>query len=223
MANYSLQLLFKPDDLSIVRMAGLELTIAKPISSMINTFEGMDSSSFMTWLAFDPLQDNLLTWDDCYCIYASTTIPLEKGTVVYCLSQTSFPAQDAAYYSYGASAIFSGPYTGSGAAQPGSYKVINDMPYNLYPALTFGLQQKATVNSRNMPLAPINAAVVPSSYPIIFTPEQTIVYVWLQAGQAAGTVITTLPANGTKVAFGNGTTQQKLQYNPVTGKFVSTA
>ena len=47
-----------------------------------------------------------------------------------------FTVNDAAYYSFDSSATFKGPYTDSGAPGIGSYKVINNMPYAQYAALT---------------------------------------------------------------------------------------
>jgi hypothetical protein len=92
------------------------------------------------------------------------------------------------------------------------------MPYNSYQALTFGLQQAATVKGQNILLTPVSAAVVPATYPITFYSNITSVFIWLQAGLTAGTVVTAMPNNSTTVFLGNGISYQQLRYNPETGK-----
>jgi hypothetical protein len=213
MASYELDLQINASSLQVLKAAGLNITIAKPVGG---------ANPNVTWLVFDPFQGNTVTWDEDYGIYASPTPIVQNGAVITRLSETPFPAQDAAYYSFTSAALFSGPFTGSGSPGQGSYKVNNNMPSTSYPSLTFGLQQKASINGTGINPSPLNAAVVPAALSATFTPLTTV-YVWLQANFQSGTVITEINGNAAIVQFGNGITKQSLAYNPATGMFVPTA
>jgi hypothetical protein len=177
------------------------------------------SNPNVTWLVFDPFPGNTIEWEEDYGIYASATPAKQHGAVINRLSETSFPADDAAYYSLTPNATFSGPFTGAGAPVTGSYKVNNHMPNTQYPALTFGLQQHATINAKEIKPSPLNAAIVPAAFDAIFTPLTTV-YVWLQAQFASGTVITEVNAHASIVTFGGTETHKSLGFNPETGTFV---
>lgn len=99
MGNYSLQVQFNPADLNVVKMTGLGLTLAKLIPASINSSASAQSSLYVTWLVFQPGQENVVEWDDKYSIYGSTTLPLENGTVIYRTSQMDFPSHGGACYS----------------------------------------------------------------------------------------------------------------------------
>lgn len=210
MASYELDLQIDSSSLKTLKAAGLNITIAKPVG-------GKDPN--VAWLVFDPFEGNIVTWDENYSIYASPSPIIQNGATISRLSETSFPAQDAAYYSFTSSATFSGPFTGTGAPMSGSYAVNNDMPSSQYPSLTFGLQQKASINGTGISESPLNAAVVPAALSVVFTPLTTV-YVWLQASFQSGTVITQINGKASVVPFGNGNTKQSLSYDPATGRFV---
>ena len=210
MPEYTLDLAIDTDSLNIIKAAQLKITVAKPVSG---------SNPNVTWLVFDPFEGNKIQWEENYGIYASPTPIAQNGAVISRLSETPFPANDAAYYSLTSNATFTGPFTGQGAPGIGSYKVDNNMPNTSYPALTFGLQQKASINGRGINPSPLNAAVVPANLDATFTPLTTV-YVWLQAQFTSGTVITQVNGNAAIVKFGGSVTQQSLAYNPATGTFV---
>jgi len=210
MTTYTLDLAIDASSLQILKAAGLNITIAKPVGT---------SSPNVTWLVFDPFQGNTITWEEQYGIYASPTPVTQNGALITRLSETSFPANDAAYYSFNSSATFAGPFTGSGAPSTGSYKVVNNMPNTSYPALTFGLEQKASINGGGIASSPLNAAVVPAALSVTFTPLTTV-YVWLQANYRSGTVITEVNGDAAIVTFGGPVTKKSLAYNPATGTFV---
>ena len=206
MPNYTLDLAIDSDSLKILKAAQLKITIAKPVGG---------SSPNVTWLVFDPFQGNKVEWEEQYSIYASPNQVIQNGAVITRLSETDFPA----YYSFDSTATFQGPFTDSGAPPSGSYKVVNNMPHTQYPALTFGLQQKASINGSGINPSPLNAAVVPAALNATFTPLTTV-YVWLQASYTSGTVITQVNGNATIVTFGGSVTEKSLVYNPATGTFI---
>jgi len=209
MPDYKLDLTIDPADLKYIKAAQLKITIAKPIGT---------SSPNVTWLVFDPFEGNTVEWKEEYSMYASTTPISTGGAVISKMSETSFPANDAAYYSF-ANNLFSSPHTGPGAPATGSYKVKNNVPNTLYPALTFGLQQKASISSKGINPSPINAALVPANLSATFTPFTTV-YIWLQASFTSGTVITEVNGDAAIVKFGGSVTQKTLKYNPANGIFV---
>ena len=207
--NYTLDLIIDEKSLQIIRAAQLKITVAKPVSG---------GSPNVTWLVFDPFEGNKVEWTEEFGIYASPNQEIQNGAVITRLSEV-FPAQDAAYYNFDSSATFNGPNTGSGAPGVGEYKVYNDMPVSNYPALTFGLEQKAAINGTGIDPSPINAALVPAALNATFTPLTTV-YVWLQATFTSGTVITSINGDATSVVYGGSTTSQTLTYDPATGRFV---
>lgn len=210
MADYTLDLAIDSNSLNIIKAAQLSITIAKPVNS---------SSPNVTWLVFDPFPGNKVEWTESYGIYSSPTPITQNGAVISRISETNFPANDAAFYNLNSSSTFTGPFTGSGSPPAGSYKVNNHMPSNMHPALTFGLQQQASINAQEISPSPLNAAVVPANFSAVFTPLTTV-YVWLQAQFTSGTVITEINGKAAVVQFGNGVTQQSLKFNPATGTFV---
>jgi hypothetical protein len=221
MVDFSLTLSISSDDLKIIKAATLRITLAKLVNFEINVGESMAISSFtasLIWLVFEPFPYNNITWNEEYSIYCSSQFELTKGTVISKISQTDYPAIDASYYSFTSNGLFDGPFTDSNSPPSGAYKVNNNMPNTQYPALTFGLQQKASINGQNIPQSPLNASVVPSTYPITFAPSN-IVYVWLQTPLSSGTVISKLPEKFTEVTFQDNPIKQ-LQYDSSTGSFI---
>ena len=53
-------------------------------------------------------------------------------------------------------------YTDLSATRKGEYKILNQMPASSHPVLTFGLEQKASINSAGIVKSPINAVNDPS-------------------------------------------------------------
>lgn len=222
MVDFSLTLSINSDDLKIIKAATLRITLAKLVNFEINVGESMAISSFtasLIWLVFEPFPYNNITWNEEYSIYCSSQFELTKGTVISKISQTDYPAIDASYYSFTSNGLFDGPFTDSNSPPSGAYKVNNNMPNTQYPALTFGLQQKASINGSGINPSPLNAAVVPAALNATFTPLTTV-YVWLQASYTSGTVITQVNGNATIVTFGGSVTEKSLVYNPATGTFI---
>lgn len=207
--NLTLDLIIDENSLKIIKAAQLYITLAKPVGG---------GNPDVTWLVFDPFQGNKVEWEEEFGIYASPNQVIQNGAVITRLSE-KFPAQDAAYYSFDSSATFAGPFTDSEAPGVGQFKVINNMPNTSYPALTFGLEQKASINGKNITPSPINAALVPAAFNATFTPLTTV-FVWLQGEFTSGTVITQINGKATSVVYGGAITSQTLVYDPATGKFV---
>lgn len=209
--KYDLNLEIDPEDLKILKQAQLKITIAKPTS------QDAGGPPSVTWLVFDPFQSNKVDWEEVFGMYASATPSNQNGAVINKMSSLPSVA-DAKYYSFDASATFSGPFSGSDSPDAGSFRVNNKMPYSQYPVLTFGLTQAATVNNSSVSPTPLNAAPVPSQISATFTPITTV-YVWVQAQFTSGTVITNVNGDAVMVQYQGGTNSHTLKWDPTQGKF----
>ncbi|NEP45440.1 MAG: hypothetical protein F6K35_41970 [Okeania sp. SIO2H7] len=223
MKTLSLELIIESNDLKIIRTAGLSIALAKLVNYQVNQFNFKLEASYspynLIWLVFEPFERNQISWEETYSIYAASKINLEVGDTISKVSQTAFPSAHAAYYTFTSAGTFEGPFTGPDSPSSGSYKVNNKMPYKLYQALTFGLQQEVSINNgKTIGPLPVNRVVVPASFPVNFTPLATV-QVWLQNPLTTGSVISEPPGNSTEVVFNDGMTKS-LKYNPNVGHFV---
>ncbi|WP_394830085.1 hypothetical protein LVJ94_26615 [Pendulispora rubella] len=210
MPGYTLNLGIDQESLKIITAAQQQIVLARPVDG---------ASPNVVWVAFRPFEDNSVTWVEEFGLYASTT-EFQSGAEIVKMSHTDFPAQDGMYYSFDATATFSGPFSGAQAPPLGSYRTYNNMPEKDYPALTFGLQQVATVNGKPTLPTPVNAVSVLANEQVTFTPLTTV-YAWLQSTIVSATMISDVQGNSAKVVFGDGVTTASLRYDPTAGRFVS--
>lgn len=210
MPSYRLQLLIDPKDLEIVRASQQRITLAKPVSS---------ESPNVVWLSVDPFQSTEVQWEEEYGIYSSTTA-VQEGASITKLSETGIPAQDGSTYTFTPGATFNGPF--SGGVARGSYGAQNDMPYNQYPVLTFGLTQSALINQKPTERKPISATPVLATQFANMTPF-TNVFIWLQSQFASETIITKITGRSAKAKFGGGVDDITLKYDASLGMFVPAA
>ncbi|BAW79795.1 hypothetical conserved protein [Candidatus Nitrosoglobus terrae] len=208
MPDYSLQLLIDEKDLPVIKGAGQYITLAKPVNS---------NSPNVIWLSVDPFSSTEVSWQEQYGIYASTTA-VQQGATITKLSETGIPAQDGAYYTLSASAVFTGPYFNE-SVPAGTWAAQNSVPYSQYQSLTFGLSQSALVNQKPINRKPLSAASVLANQSIEMTPF-TNIYVWLQAVFSSETIISRIIGKYTIARFGNGVNNITLKYEPNLGVFV---
>lgn len=211
MPNYSLTLNINDRDLQNIRLAQLNIILAKPVGG---------ANPNVAWQSFDPLGSNNVSWSEQYGLYASTTAISNGATITKMSSKT--PAQDGAYYSFNSGGVFGDPQTGAGAPPAGSYQVNNDMPTTAYPYLTFGLTQTANVNGTVVASNPLNAAVVLANLKAVFTPFTTL-WIWLQANLASQTVVTQVTSRTTVATFGGAINSLTFQFDATLGMFVPTS
>ena len=210
MQTYSLELLIDAEDLEAIKSVDQYIILAKPV--------GDTYIPNVAWQSFDPQQENLVTWSEEYGIYASST-SLRHGSRILKTNSMPYPAQDAAYYTFGTDTNFHGPYQGPGAPGQNQYTVINKVPSAHYPSLVFGLVQSALINDKPANVRPLNAQSVAAQQQTTFTPL-TSVYVWLQSALASGTVITRIPRNATIITFSSSDNAQTLKYDAQQGMFI---
>ena len=208
MPTYTLELSIKADDLEIIKGAGENIIVAKPVTHDLGTPN-------VAWLSIIPLEGNQITWTENYAMYAST-MQVQGGATIFQTSATPYPAEDGICYDLDPAGVFTGPTTGPQAVSTGSYSSLNN--YTALPAMTLGLTQSATTTSGNFTLNPLNAQSVPSLQQVIFTPLTTV-WVWLQSQISSGVVLTSVFSKVAVVTFGGGVTTQSLAYDAKHGQF----
>lgn len=207
--NFELTLHFNPNDLRNVSNANQKVALAKP--TIGGTVE-------VLWVDFAPLENNTITWSENYSIYASTTSLAAPGTVITKKSEVAGgSASTGALYLFENNGTFSGPTVDRNVGNS-TFSVRNDMSYERYPYLTFGLLQSAEVNAKPEINRPISATSVLATQTIRMTPL-TNVYIWLEAHFSSSSIITTVEGNKSSATFGGGVDSIALVYDPKTGKF----
>ncbi|MBF2715219.1 hypothetical protein GOZ97_15805 [Agrobacterium vitis] len=209
--QYSLSLEFDTDVLSLIKDAGQRVAIAKPVGN---------GAPNVIWVDIDPFQVTTIEWEENYWIYASTD-SVEHGVSINKLSEVSpGPALDGGYYEFTNNNIF-GPFRKNNSAlavNTGTFAAINNMDYDRYSSLTFGLAQDALVNKKLHERKPISAQTVLATQSIRMTPF-TYVYVWLQAEFESQTIITEIAGTPSVAKFGGSVTDIALKYDPIHGIF----
>lgn len=152
---------FNANDLKTIEKADEKVVLIKVVP---------DGKNKIAWVTFKPFQKNQVTWDNAYYLYASLTDPVEDNQIRV---NSSTPAQARYDYTFNSDNSFSigqhNPKLGDG-----QYGIVNDMPSDQEPCLTFGMAQTCSVNSKENVIKPINAEVVPALHFAKFTPSETV-------------------------------------------------
>ncbi|HYG64983.1 MAG TPA: hypothetical protein VEL74_20540 [Thermoanaerobaculia bacterium] len=211
MPTFTLNTTFDQSALSMLYATGSNVVVAKPSSS--------GGTPNVAWVVYRPMPDNVMTWEEQYGIYASTS-SIQNGAKLKQMSATPFPAGAGKVYTLQSDSNFSSPQSGGTA---NSYTAINQYD-NLAPNgpgwLTFGLFQNATVNQSALSGNAVSAAGVPFQSTAVMTPYTTV-YIWTQSQVVSNTVVTLVTSTMTSVKFGGSVTEISLQYDQTTGGFVN--
>ncbi|HEY3570138.1 MAG TPA: hypothetical protein VGP73_19555 [Thermoanaerobaculia bacterium] len=205
MPNLTLNANIGQEALTLLKQSGLLVVVGKMGAN--------GAPPNVAWLAFQPFSANMVTWEEEYSIYASTTA-IQNGATLQQLSTTPFPAATGQVYPLTAQGFF-GPPQGGGA--PGLYTALNQ--FNNPGGLTFGLAQNARVNGQPMNGNAVSAVATPFQTIIALAPSTTV-YIWVQQQVRSGTVVTHVSAPQTAVEFTGGVTQATVVYDLNSGHFV---
>ncbi|WP_019962468.1 hypothetical protein [Woodsholea maritima] len=206
--EYTLALDIAPADLDVIKNAGQKITLMKRTSN---------SSANVIWLTIDPFQSNTVQWQEDYWMYASNTV-YANGSTISKLSETSpGPAQDGMMYTF-ANNNFSEPAKAPDVPS-GTFAAVNQVSYQQYPSLIFGLAQSAMVNELPVDRKPISARPVLSTQHVAITPY-TIVDVFLQGHFESETIITNVIGSLASARFGGSVNTIRMTYSPTVGVFV---
>ncbi len=198
MPAYNLRLLIDAADLPTIQSVGLSVVLARAFS---------DASSNVAWASFAPFEQNTVSWDNVYGLYAAASVSSSR---IQPQSTTALGIPSGMYYNFGGS--FAGPFAGDFAPAVGSYRVVNKIPSAQSPTFVFGLAQSVTSNGILATSNPATMATVPANFFATFTPLDTV-YVWLQTNAAPGNVVQVPPplAQGFAPGVSGGSTT--VQFN----------
>lgn len=207
MPTYVLQTSFTKEDLDRFHASGSNVVVAKPNGG---------GAPNVAWVVYRALQENTMTWEEQYGIYASNS-DIVNGATLTQMSRTEFPAVEAMNYPLNPAGFFGPPE--SGGAQ-GSYFATNG--YNNLPKglLTMGLYQNATVNGTPVSASAVSAAPVLYNSTMQVTPFTTL-YLWTQSQVMSNSVVTNVTSPQTMVTFGGSVRSLSLRYDAESGTFVS--
>ncbi|OKH87812.1 hypothetical protein LF95_13885 [Thalassospira sp. TSL5-1] len=217
--NFTLTLNITPKDLNVIFDARQKVALAKPVSN---------SSANVIWTAFAPFEHNSIQWSEEYWIYVSTSSANKNGEQIKKMSQTHpGPAITGSIYTFDQKSGFSQPVRDPNVGAD-TFAAQNDMPYDQYPSLTFGLAQSVLVNQKIEEQNPISAASVLATQQIQETPCSNV-YIWLESDFGSGTIITAdtdakrlKNVNGKKsvAKFGGGVNKIEMTYDGKSGLFL---
>lgn len=170
--TYTLNVLIDADYLGPINKAKEKVVLIKLVTT---------GGKGTAWVTFDPFQQNVVSWNNSYYIYASLIDPVEGAQIIINLST---PAQVRYEYTF-TDTFFNGQFNSQ--LEVGQYGVSNQVPYNQRQWVTFGMAQPYTVNGEAIGITPINAQVVPALHSAKFTPTETV-QIFLASDIENGTV-----------------------------------
>lgn len=159
--TYTLNVQINASDLDTIHKANEKVVLIKIVP---------DGQHKITWVTFVPFEQNKVTWENGYYLYASLTNPVEDVQINV---NSSTKAEVRYEYEYTGNLSFSNGQYNSQLGE-GQYEVINQVPTDQQPWLTFGMAQTCTVNSKENAIMPINAEVVPALQFAVFTPTDIV-------------------------------------------------
>ena len=200
--QYQLQIEIDQAGVQNINSTGQSVTIVKSITSSLS-----GGNLPVAWLTFSPLESNIVTWQENYGLYASTT-QAQAGATIAMTSQSSGTVQAGWLYTF-ENGIFSGA-TGVGS----TFNVDNQD--NAY-SFSFGLSQQAIVN--NVPvMAPLNCVPVPYNEDASFTPIESL-SIFLSSYSNNGVVISQVAGNALAVTLTSQNPTAQIGFNDSNNTF----
>lgn len=205
MASYELTIRLNPEDTHTINAAKQKIVIVKEVA--VNSDSDSDASK-VAWLSFSPFENNVITWQTQYGIYAST-IEIQAGAKILKSSSVN-PASSGVIYPFETGA-FDTPY---GDAGQNNYGIENK-----YDTLfTFGMAQSATVNGSLFDAHPLNAITVLSQEQAIFTPIEKL-SIFLNAKFNNGVILSSVSNKALDLDL-TSTPSRVIHYDKEQGKFI---
>lgn len=203
MSVYELSVEFDDADLEVINRAAQKITITRHVAGQ--------SANQVAWVAFSPLENNSIQWEDSYYLYASNS-EIQNGATIKVLSDKL--ALETKQLPFTSTGIFGNPT--SVILPQGKYGLANQ--YTTRPSMVFGLAQTATVQGVAVPASPLNASLVPMNQFATFQPLDKI-EVSLEANADNGMVISRVSSNALPITFGGSVTKIACKYNAAIGGF----
>ena len=200
MAAYNLTIQLSNEDVHTINAAQQKIVIVKQV--------GGSSGSPVAWVTFSPFENNLVSWEQEYGVYASTT-QVQAGATIQKTSAVN-PATSGVIYPF-ETGSFGDP---TGNAGTNNYGVENEYSQQF----TFGMAQSVTANGSKYDAAALNAVPVLSNEQAIFTPIE-IVSVFLHAQFNNGVIISNITSNALDVDL-TSEPSVTIHYDSSQGKFI---
>ncbi len=210
MLSYSLTLSISQNDLTTLFNAKEQIVLVRRLT---------DAGVPVAWAVIPLLQSNVVSWNDDYHLFATTT-PTDVGQTLVVNSVTGVTLQSD--YDYSPTG-FTGP-TPDGSLPPAAVQIRNADSNNF----AFGFSQSYVRNGTSMAPVPINAQNVPARQFARFSAGQSV-WVYLSSGVQSGMVVNppVAPSMTRQVfsaalllEFGGGNISQSVSYSSELGQFV---
>ncbi|MBU2722789.1 hypothetical protein [Acidithiobacillus ferridurans] len=205
--EYSLNLSFTAKDLAAIAAAQAKVVIAKPADKT-------NQKPNVAWLAFDPMQNNDIAWEEIYGLYASN-VAMEDGAEISKSSVVN-PAVPGKVYNLLPDGAFGSPENGG---TPDSFTVLNQYQ-NSKGYMVVGLTQDAKIGGEIVTGNAISAANVMLQNTAVMTPFTTV-FIWLQSKIKSNSVCTKVTSPMTEVTFGGDVVSRSYRYDAETGMFLT--
>ncbi len=200
MAAYNLTIQLSNEDVHTINAAQQKIVIVKQV--------GGSSGSPVAWVTFSPFENNLVSWEEKYGVYASTT-QVQAGATIQKTSAVN-PAKPELFYPF-ETGSFGFP---TGNAGRNNYGVENEYSQQF----TFGMAQSVTANGSKYDAAPLNAVPVLSNEQATFTPIE-IVSVFLHAQFNNGVIISNITSKALDVDL-TSEPSVTIHYSSSQGEFI---
>jgi hypothetical protein len=192
--------------------SGQRVTLTKKPRSFVELKErgahANQNSVIVAWQAFQPFEFNVVTWDESYSLYATTT-PLDTGNIIALNAVTDAPAIPGFIY-----AFTGGPPNGS----PGEGNTFNLSNQMSSGSFSFGLAQIATVNDSPSEWVPLNASPMLFNETAEFTPTDTV-YIFLSSCGSNGTVIPEVPEKALAITLSSANPTATVTFDDANNAF----
>ena len=194
--KYSLNISIDSTAVKTINQSGQRVTLVKS-----------KKSGALAWVTFKPMENNLVTWEENYLIYATTTA-LQEGAVLNLESQTDQAVQTGSVYT-----LKDGVFTKGDGGAPGVFTAMNQDA----DGESFGLAQTAIIHGKPV-LAPLNAIPVNHNQHVTFEPIETV-SIYLSDIQDNGVVISDVTSDSLAVELTSETPNAKIGFNDASNTF----
>jgi hypothetical protein len=193
------------DDAGLKQIAALGQSVTVVKSTIVNPL--VSGNLPVAWLTWKPWESNIVSWQEIYSMYASTTV-LQAGATIAMTSHTPAPVQ------LGYMNTFQSGYFINAAGGGTSTFNLTNLGGGSY---NFGLSQQAIVNGTTVN-APLCAVPVGNDEQATFTPEVTV-SIFLSSYSNNGVVISQVAGNACIVTLSSQTPTANIGFTDSTNTF----
>jgi hypothetical protein len=184
--TFTLDIAISAPDVTKIRNAGQSVTLVRSVFGEVGLMS-VEAKAIVAWLAFQPFQSNQVSWTGTGTVYG-TASTLAPGDQILANAVCDQEAQAGFLYT-----LKDGTF--SVTPHPGPYIYVENQ--NASPPFSFGLLQKATVNSPGTPAA-VNALQVLFNEQAYFGISNDV-KIFLASCAGGGTVLAQIPDNALTV------------------------